>query len=231
MTTKFSVCVAFIALLFTVSGTVKGQSQFSFIPGIFYNGQFFDDEVYGFGVIAGLEYKPRANHFFSLELRTRYGVYGFDDGTRWKIDDDGSITPPNNWNAPRLEYTVFSPQVSIVPRFHVYTDDIFSLFLENEFSSGLITGKFTYGGDASTKTTFTEPIFNYNVAVGFEYNTEKNWYFLASIGYSTLNFREKIRKHEPPRYDGWIPNQDALIIVNVLFKIPFGKKKRDGRRK
>lgn len=209
--------------LFSISQVIKAQATFSFIPGVYYNGKLLNDQISGFGLIAGLEYKPRANHFFSLELRTRYGMYSFDDGTNWTWDNEGNVVLPENLGKARMEYKLFSPQAGIVPRFHLYLDDVFSIYLENEFSLGLMTGNFKYGGEPYTEKKITESIFNYNINAGVEYNTEKNWSFLASIGYSTLNFRSKIRKHQPKGYQGWIPNQDALIMINVLFKIHLGK--------
>jgi hypothetical protein len=104
---------------------------------------FFADEAKGIGLILGLDYE--FNHFMSVELRARYGFYSFDDGTEWKTNDDGTWSPPQNENKPRIEYLLYSPKIGIVPKYHLSLDDFFdgiSVFLENEFSVGLMTGTF-----------------------------------------------------------------------------------------
>ncbi|GHV17585.1 hypothetical protein FACS1894169_13020 [Bacteroidia bacterium] len=198
---------------------IKAQSKFSIIPGLFYNGAGFSDEVNGFGLIVGLEYMQRQNHFFSIELRTKYGYYFFDDGIGWSFDaGDNQWNPPKNPGEARVKYSLFSPQIGAVPKFHYHLDETFSLFLENEFSVGLMKGSFEYKG-LSDKVNFTEPIFYYYIGAGIEYQLS-DWSLLGSIGYSTLNFRDKIRKHQPMGYTGWIPNQSAGLLINVIFKIP-----------
>ncbi len=178
------------------------------------------DDVKGFGLIAGLEYMKQQNHFFSIELRTKYGYYSFDDGTKWYENENGVIVPPDNTNPPRLEYSLFSPQIGIVPKFHYWIDDDISLFIENEVSVGLMTGKFKYGGNPYLSTNFTESIISYNIGLGVEYKAGNKWSLIGSVGYSTLNFRKKIIKHQPQNYVGWIPNQNAGLIVNIILKIP-----------
>lgn len=158
------------------------------------------------------------NSVLSLELRTKYGYYAFDDGTKWGKKNDGNVTPPKNPGEARLKYNLFSLQLGIVPKLHLYLDDDFSLFLENEFIIGLMTGKFKYKG-VEKKTMITKPLFCYNVGVGVQYKLEK-YTLVGSVGYSTLNFRSTIKKHQPMGYQEWIPNQDAAILINVILKIP-----------
>jgi hypothetical protein len=93
-------------------------------------------------------------------LRTRYGFYTFDDGTKWREDADGVLQPPKNSGKARLEYTLFSPQVGLVPKLYVGLDENLFLFLENEFSIGLMSGNFKYWGKPNMKKQITEPVFN-----------------------------------------------------------------------
>lgn len=210
-----------ILLLLILFPPASAQSKFSLTPGLFYNGAGFGDKVNGFGGIIGLEYQQGTARFFSLELRTKYACYLFDDGTRWREDKYGNLQPPVNPGEARLEYTLFSPQAGLVPKFHFYLDESLSFFVENEFSLGLISGRFRYKGFIGTKR-FTEPIFSYNVGAGIGYKLKKGT-LLCSVGYSTLNFREKIYKHRPANYREGIPNQDAVLWVNLIFKIPLSK--------
>ncbi|MDR1500985.1 MAG: hypothetical protein LBT43_00830 [Prevotella sp.] len=208
-----------IFLLASFGQVVLAQSKVSLVPGIFYNGGGFKEEVQGYGLAIGLEYKPITSHFFSLELRTKYGVYSFDDGTKWTEDVNGVLQPPKNLNKARLEYTLFSPQIGLVPKLYIDIDEDLSLFLENEFSTGLMSGNFKYGGQPYAKKNITEPIFNYSIGFGVEYGMNK-YSFVGSIGYSTLNFRGKIWKHQPKNYQGQIPNQSAGLIINIMLKVP-----------
>lgn len=224
MNKKEKVTLLLMLVLTFVSREGKAQSKFSLMPGIFFNGQFLSDEVNGFGASAGLEYMTRPDHFFSVELRTKFGGYFFNDGTNWTTDKDGTYKPPKNTGKARLEYSLFSPQVGIVPKFHWHWDESLSLFLENELAAGLMAGRFQYK-DVEGKKRFTDAIFAYNVGVGMEYK-KKKFSWVASVTYSTLNFRENIRKHRPAGYEEWIPNQDACIAINVIFKIPLAKVRR-----
>lgn len=206
-------------LLFSVvfSPETKAQSQFSITPGIYLNGGFQREYTSGVGAILGVEYMPRENHFFALELRPRFGHYSFDDGTSWRINDNGVDLPIRN--KARLEYKLLASQIGIVPKFYLHFDESISLFLENEFSGGLMTGKFEYGGIPPAEKRFTEPIFNYCVGVGFEYRKNQKWSLMASGGYSTLNFRSNIRKHQPVGYQGEIPNQNTIFMINIILKV------------
>lgn len=203
---------------FAMLQVICAQSKFSLTPGVFYNGNGFTEDVNGFGMTVGLEYMPAKNHVFSIELRTKYGYYNFDDGTGWRTDKDGDPLPPKNPSEARLKYDLFSPQVGIAPKLHLHFGESFALFLENEFAGGLMAGHFKYKG-IQKKSRFTEPVFCYNIGVGFTYKLEK-CILTGSIGYSTLNFRSKVKKHQPPGYQEHIPNQDAVLLVNIGFKIP-----------
>jgi hypothetical protein len=198
---------------------LRAQSQFSLTPGIFYNGGGFYDEVKGFGVIIGVEYMKSPRHFFSIELRTRFGYYGFDDGTKWTENNKGELTPPKNPDKAKIEYSLFSPQIGVVPKLYYHVDESLPFFLENEFSFGLMAGNFKYNDQSYTKKSFTEPVFSYVVGVGAEYKYKK-YALSGSVGYSTLNFRSKIRKNKPQDYTIEVPNQSAGLMVNVIFKIP-----------
>lgn len=224
MNKKGKVALLLMFVLVSISREVNAQSKFSLMPGLFFNGQFLRDEVNGFGVIGGLEYMTRPDHFFSVELRTKFGSYFFDDGTKWTTKEDGTYEPPKNPGKARLEYNLFSPQVGVVPKFHWHWDESLSLFLENELAVGLVAGRFQYK-NVEGKKRFTDAIFAYNVGVGMEYK-KKKFSWVASITYSTLNFRENVRKHRPAGYEEWIPNQDACIAINIIFKIPLAKASR-----
>jgi opacity protein-like surface antigen len=215
------ICILLILLINTP--IAQAQSKFSPTFGAFYNGTGLTEDVKGFGLIAGLEYKQRKDHLFSVELRTRYGYYSFDDGTKWGVNNEGVSSPPKNKNNARLEYALFSPRVGVVPKVHLYIDEDLSLFIENEGSFGLMTGTFKYTGQPSVEKSFTETIFCYNVGIGAEYKKNDNWSLVGSVGYSSLNFRSKIRNHQPDYYDGVIPNQNAGLLVNVTIKIPLRK--------
>ncbi|NDV59505.1 hypothetical protein [Bacteroides sp. 519] len=196
------------------------EKRFSLIPGIFCNSNFLSEDVTGFGGVLGLEYMKHKEHFFSIELRTKYGYYVFDDGTKWKNDGEGGFDPPKNPGEARVEYGLFSPQVGVVPKFYLHLEDL-SLFLENEFITGLITGKVKYQG-YEKKIRISEPIFSYNIGVGaiFKISKNSNSSFAASIGYSTLNLRSKIRRNQPLNHPFKIPDQDAIVMINLVFKVP-----------
>ncbi|NDV57706.1 hypothetical protein [Bacteroides sp. 519] len=195
---------------------VKSQSRFSLMPGIFYNGSFVREDVSGIGLIMGMEFMPKTNHFFSIELRTKYGYYSFDDGTKWSQDNDGYWEAPVNRGDPRLEYSLFSSQIGIVPKFYWHIDESVSLFVENEFASGLMSGRFKFKNKEKSK--FTEPIFCYNIGIGAEFR-EKKHVFVGSLTFSTLNFRKNIKKHKPIGYNEYIPDQSVLFLVNFIYKI------------
>lgn len=202
--------------------TIKAQSQFSLTPGVFYNGGILREYTGGGGGVLGLEYQPRQNHFFSLEVRSRYGYYVFDDGANWYQDEDGSIDPPIR-DVARLEYNLFSPQIGIVPKFYLHLDETLSLFLENEFSGGLMTGRFKYNRNTFVKKNFTESIFYYCVSGGAELKGDKKWSVLFSIGYSTLDFKDGIKRRQPVGYQWEIENQEAVVMFNMIFKMPLNK--------
>lgn len=212
-----------ILLLFiiAVSQHVDAQKRISLTPGFFYNGTTLRGEVSGVGAIIGLEYMPREDYFFSLELRSKYGYYVFDDGTNWSYDKEGRPIPPLNTDEARVKYALFSAQAGLVPKFYLHFDE-FSLFLENEFSPGLMSGKFAYKG-AEREITFTEPTFSYNIGVGVESAMTK-CILTGSLGYSTLNFRKNIRKHQPPGYNEYLPDQNAAAWISLIFKIPLARK-------
>lgn len=218
MNTIRKIAFSFVFFFFLFSPIVKAQSKFSLMPGLFYNGTGFEDDVNGFGVVLGLEYMQRPDHFFSIEVRTKYAYYSFDDGTKWKENSEGVLEPPKNRGEARLEYSLFSPQVGVVPKFHLHLDETLSLFVENELAIGFMAGGFRYRG-AERKKHFTEPLLIYNIGVGVEYKVKK-CSLIASVSYSTLNFREKIRKHQPAGYQEGIPNQDAVMLINVVCKVP-----------
>ena len=171
----------------------------------------------------GLDYKLNRN--ISIELRTRNGIYSFDDGPKWTKDKDGTLTSPQR-EKPRIEYSLYSQQIGIVPKYHLSLDDFFdgiSVFFENEFSVGLMTGTFEYNGIPYAKKKFTELVFCYNIGLGIEF-TDYKFPFQVSFAFSTLNFRKNIIKNQPENYQGWIPNQSSLFVLNGLYKIPFTKK-------
>ena len=135
----------------------------------------------------------------------------------FRSDDDGYPEPPVRRGEARLEYKMFLPQVCLVPKLWLHLEDVMSLFLENEFSAGIMKGKFEYLGFPD-KINITDVIYSYNVGVGVQYPMKK-CYFVGSVGCSTLNFRKNIRKHKPLRHNTHIPNQDAAFWINVIFKV------------
>lgn len=166
MNLKFCTSIFLFVALVTTQG-VNAQSKISLTPGLFYNGGGFSEEVFGLGAILGLEYRQEPDHFFSVELRTRYGYYAFDDGTKPQTGKEGELIPPKNDKA-RLEYSLFSPQVGLVPKFYLGLDDNIFLFVENEFSMELISGHFKYYGQPQSNRHFTAPVFSYVIALGIE---------------------------------------------------------------
>lgn len=200
--------------------TIEAQSLFSLTPGVFYNGGILREYTGGGGGILGLEYLPRQNHFFALEARSRYGFYFFDDGANWSQNRDGSWESPVR-DIARLEYNLFSPQIGIVPKFYLHLDETLSLFMENEFSGGLMTGRFKYNnGNTSVKKNFTESVFYYCISAGVELKDDKKWSLLISVGYSTLDFKNKIKRRQPVGYQEKITNQEAAVMLNLIFKVP-----------
>ena len=218
MQTKRNLFLFSILSLFLMSQAVNAQSKLSLMPGFYYNGTGLNGDVSGLGAIVGLEYMQHKDHFFSVELRTKYGYYTFDDGTKWRVDNDGGLVLSARDEA-RLEYSLFSPQIGLVPKLHLRFDEPLSLFIENEIAVGLMTGRFKYNQGYDVKKSFTESVFCYNVGVGVEYRLNKCT-LVGSIAYSTLNFRSGIKRHQPTGFQGWIPNQNAAILINILFKVP-----------
>ena len=195
---------------------IHSQSKWSINPGVYYNGGGIPSKVNGVGVVAGLDYMPAK--VFSIELRTKYGFYEFNDGTKWTTDSDGNEIPPKNPNEARVDYKTFSPQIGLVPKFYIRFSDVFSIILENEAAVGFMTGKYKYKG-ISRKEKFTEPVFCYNGGIGLSYK-EDDWEISMLIGYSTLNFRDNIKEHQPTGYRDKIPNQDSPIYFKIQFKVP-----------
>ena len=209
--------VAFVAL--SVFQTVHGQ-EWSLNPGVFYNGKVMPQYVNGVGLVVGLGYMPSEKHVFSVEFRTKYGFYNFDDGTKWSTDENGYSIPPVNPNEARLEYKLFSPQVSLVPKLYLRFNKPVSLFLEGEHGVGLMTGRFLFKG-FDDKKRITETFFSYGAGLGVEYDVD-DLVINVSIGYSTLNFKDKIKKNVPTDYHEFMPNQNAPVYLNIMFKIPIG---------
>ncbi len=196
---------------------MQAQHKISFMPGLFYNGSILREEVKGLGLVAGLDYIPGNISFFSIELRSKWGYYMFDDGTKWHQDKDGSWESPKRPGEPRLKYSLFSPQIGIVPKFYWHLDESVSFFLENELAVGLMSGKFKF--NTGQKITFTEPVFSYNIGVGAECRINE-WAIVMSTGISTLNFRKAIDKHKPRGYSEKIEGHGAFFYINMILKIP-----------
>ena len=220
-----------LSILFGVILTLhvaEAQSRFSLTPGVFFNGDILNKEhVMGMGAMVGLEYMPRPNHFFALEMRTRYGYYSFDDGLRKREErywENSPLYPPSRppfQGKARLEYCLFSPQIGIVPKLYWHCDSEISLFLENEFTGGLMTGIFKYDGTPPVKKGFTESIFYYSPSIGVELRDEnKKCSLLISIGYSTLDFKNNLKKRQPRAYESNINHQEAYLMINVILKVP-----------
>jgi len=212
-----------LLVLFVASQIVNAQSKFSLMPGLYYNGPtlLLEDAVQGVGLAIGVEYMPRQNHFFSIELRSRYGAYFFDDKTDWVLNEDRILVP----GKASLHYKLFNPTIGVVPRLYIYLDEyeIHSLFLENEIAVGLMMGNFEYNGQPYAKKSFTEPTFSYIICAGVRVKGGGNMLVDISVGFSTLNFRNNIIKHQPRNYQGRIPNQDTFLIANMIFRFPLGK--------
>ena len=209
-------------MAFFMLPVVHAQSEWSLNAGSNLNTGFTAMDVGGFGPIVSLEYMPAKDHFFSLELRTKYDFYFFNDGSKWATDEFGNkISPPINKNEARLDYNFFTPRIGLAPKLHLRFNKPVSLFLENEFDIGLMTGKAKYIG-FDEKKKITEPIYCYSVGVGFELNVNNNWdmSIIFSMGYSTLNFKDNIVKHKPIGFQTNIPNQRAPFYCNIIFKFP-----------
>lgn len=215
--------------IFLIGGlqTAHSQSEFSFLIGGFYNDKLQKQDVAGIGLIMGLDY--RFNQFASMEMRTRYGLYAFDDGTKFTTDRDGSLSSPVRNGNPRIEYFWFCPNIGVVPKLHLSLDEYFEgieVFLENEFSLGFITGSIDYNGQSSISKKIREPIFCYNIGLGIELSEEYKLPFQVSFSYSTLDFKDNILKHKPVDFHEDITNQEVPFLINILFKIPFKHKKK-----
>ena len=216
------------ALLMALSA--HAQPEWSIKPGAYYNGSINSVSVNGGGLVVGLEYMPAERNIFSIDLRTKYGNYTFNDGTKSLTNTtldpfNPHITyppsepgPPANKNEARVDYDVYSPQISLVPKLHIYPNKSLTLYLENEFAIGLITGKFKYMG-FDKKEKFTEPIYSYNVGIGAAFHM-----FTLSLGYSTLNLSDIINKHKPSAYTVDIPNQNASFYFNLTFRFSLKNK-------
>ncbi len=222
---NFRVLKCFILLIVCLQ-TAHSQSDFSFVIGGFYNDKLQKQDVAGIGLIMGLDY--RFSQFVSMEMRIRYGLYAFDDGTKFTTNRDGSLSSPVRNVNSRIEYFWFCPNIGVVPKLHLSLDDFFDgieLFLENEFSLGLITGSIEYNGQSSISKKIREPIFCYNIGLGIELSEEYKLPFQVSFSYSTLNFKDNILKHKPVGFQEDITNQEVPFLINILFKIPLKHKK------
>ncbi len=211
-----------ILICFSTINGIYAESGFSINPGFFLSPLNESDMVSGLGVSVGLEYMKRESSIFSVELRAKYGYYKFDDGTSYTYNSDGTYDPPVNRGEARLDYELSCPQIAIVPKLYLHLGDpfdveMFSLFLENEFSAGIMTGNFKFK-DVSKKKHIADYIFNYNIGLGAEFRWSK-YSIACSAIYTTMNFRENIKKHKPLNYDQYIPNQDVAILINAIFKI------------
>ena len=196
---------------------VHAQSEWSFNAGMYVNNGISSLDAGGVALNAGLEYKPKKKHLFSMELRTKLGHYSFNDGTEWATDEFGNENiPPLNPNEARVKYKLFTPMIGLVPKLHLHFNKPLSIFLENEFDIGLMTGRARYKGFDKRKK-ITEPIYCYNVGIGVEYEDE-NQVYSVSIGYSTLDFNDEIAKHKPIGYQEKIPNQHTPFYVSFLIK-------------
>lgn len=215
----------FILFFLFAPQLAKTQSKYSIIAGGYYNGLGIKECAEGYGLILGCDYKY--NKFISVELKTRYGLYSFGKDN-WELTEYNEWALYENDNTPSIDYFLFCPTIGVAPKFHFclggFLDDI-SLFIENEFSVGLMTGNFGYAGQPSAKKSFTEPIFVYNIALGVDITSEDILPGRVSFGYSTLNFTNKIRKHQPLNYQGDIPEQSLGFVINVILIIPLKKNK------
>ena len=216
-----------IFMVLFVSQTIHAQSKWFFTPGLFYNGGCVSRNVNAGGILVGLEYKP--TRLFSIELRTKHVNYNFNDGTAWLRDEQGDkVIPPVNSKEARIKYDFYSPQIGLTPKLHLRLKERLSIFVENEVVAGLMTGKIKYR-EFREKEKYTESIFCYNVGIGIEYDLEgieyryKGTLLCATIGYSTLNYHDKIIEHQPIGYRYRVPYQNAPVYFNVQLKIPLTK--------
>ena len=217
---KNRIIVLVIIKIFITVQIVDAQSIIYLTPGAFFNGNGNVEFANAVGLSIGLEYmqfKEKRN-VYSIELRTKYGYYGFDDGTKSGTDSDGNYVPPKNLNEARLEYGLFSPQIGIVPKFHHKLDESFTFFIESELAVGIITGKIKYKG-FDNKVNITKPFFCNNICVGIEFDTD-DVILGCSFGYSTLNYHNNIKKSQPSGFKETIPSQKTPILFNFFVKIP-----------
>ncbi|TCO10429.1 hypothetical protein [Natronoflexus pectinivorans] len=212
-------------------GKIFAQSKLLLNPGISYNGTFLEHKASGVGLLMGVEYKPLEQ--VGLEFRARYAFYSFHRRPSPRPNEFGEFYYPNDGKSI-FEYRFNCPQIAIVPKFYqdldIFYDGLF-LYLETEFAVGYMSGEFEYNGEPSAVKRFTEPISFYAISIGLEHRIDnshlkkRNWIFFGSFGYSSLNFRENIRKHQPENYQGRIPNQDAGFMLNFGVKLPLWSKK------
>ena len=204
---------------------VHAQSKWYLNTGAYFNIGSTTMDVGGEALDVGLEYKPAKKHLFSIELRTKIGHYTFNDGTEKVSFPDGDdipgnepLYPPLNKNEARVKYKIFFPGIGLVPKLHIHFNKPISLFLENEFDIGLMSGNFKYKG-FDKREKITEPIYCYSAGIGIEYeDDDDDWGISVSMGYSTLNFRDEIVKHQPVGYNEKIPNQHTPFYMNIIFK-------------
>jgi hypothetical protein len=211
--------IGILLLLLFVSLNSAAQ-PFSLTPGFYLKRGLFFDEVMGFGASLGVEYSSKPLSIFKVELRARCGYYDYDyRAYEWNMENIVMIPYSGERVAP-LDYQLAAPEIGIVPKLYWYLwDEELALFLENEVSIGLMTGKFNYNGTPATTKIFTDFIWNYNIVVGVRYKPKKLSY-VASVGYSSLNFRKSIRQHAPLNYQGDIPDQGAYSLINFGIQIP-----------
>lgn len=212
--------------LSTTTRYAHSQTKLSALAGGYYNGNLLKDETQGYGVTAGIEFQR--NRSLSIELRGRLGMYAYNDGVRWTQNDDGTWMPENIFQKSNLKYKLFTPMLGIVPKLKYsldeFIDDV-TVFVENEFAVGCMTGNFIYYGEPYTEKSFSAPLWSYNIGVGVEFQCGKAP-MRISVGYSTMNFRNKIIENQPKGYQGYIPNQNAVIMVNAVFRIPVSNSSR-----
>lgn len=189
--------------------------------GVLYNGLILQEYTSGVGASLGLEYRPSILKNISLTVRYKYVYYHFDDGSKITIGNDGTINPYNK--NPRLSYNLHTQQIGIVPKLYYELMEGVEIFIENEFNYVAVTGEVKYLLNVNEKRKIKNYIpFTYSAIMGFEIKKEQIHYGV-SLGYTTLNFRDKVRNNSPTSYIGHIPSLYTGMLVNFYLKFPLFK--------
>ena len=167
---------------------------------------------------AGVEYMPKAESWWSVELRTSYSFCSY----RWGDSESFSMTKvlfPQEQPKNATEFQAFLGKVGVVPKAYFYNDDPVYLFMESELAWCLLAGRCDYlDTNYQHRRNFTDTFFSCSGGVGIEYRQTKVSYAL-SAGLSSLAFEGSLKDHRPEGFTRGIGRLYAPVYINATVKL------------